>query len=217
MGAISNYNAMVLSYTHRSAKGYEVSANYTWSHSISDAPDANSFEQSLVIENPYSRACDRGNSIVNRPQAFNMSAVFAPTFHPSNDFARRLANDNQLTLLANLAVGDTQNETANLNLNLDPVGAAAQRPAFVGRDTLRTGGIYQVDMRYTRILAHIHDRILPQLLVEANNLFNTKNVTTLNTKATVNSSGIITAPPSLAPTSTVLEGRLVQLGIKVTW
>ncbi len=52
MGAISNYNAMVLSYTHRSAKGYEVSANYTWSHSISDAPDANSFEQSLVIENP---------------------------------------------------------------------------------------------------------------------------------------------------------------------
>ncbi len=97
------------------------------------------------------------------------------------------------------------------------MGAAAQRPAFVGRDTLRTGGIYQVDMRYTRILVHIHDRILPQLLVEANNLFNTKNVTTLNTKATVNSFGHYHRAPSLAPTSTVLEGRLVQLGIKVTW
>jgi hypothetical protein len=217
VGAISNYNALVLSYTHRSSKGYEMSANYTWSHAISDAPDANSFEQSLVIENPYSRAYDRGNTLVNRPQAFNLSAVLAPSFHLSNGFAKRVVNDNQLTILANLAVGDEQNEIANLNLSNDPVGSAAQRPAFVGRDTLRTGGIYQVDMRYTRVLFHIHDRIAPQLLVEANNLFNTKNVTSINTKATVNSTGIITSQPSLAPTSTVLEGRLVQLGIKVTW
>jgi len=217
VGAVSNYNALVVSYTHRSAKGYELSANYTWSHAISDAPDANSFEQSLVIEDPYSRAYDRGNTLVNRPQAFNMSAVLAPAFHLSNGFMKRLANDNQLTILANLAVGDEQNETANLNLNNDPIGSAAQRPLYVGRDTLRTGGIYQVDMRYTRTLFRIHERIMPQLLVEANNLFNTKNVTTINTKATVNSLGVITAPPSLAPTSTVLEGRLVQLGIRVTW
>ena len=217
VGAVSDYNALVVSYTHRSAKGYEISANYTWSHAISDAPDANSFEQSAVIENPFSRAWDRGNTLVNRPQAFNMSVVLAPVFKFSNGVARRLANDNQLTILANLAVGDEQNEIANLNLNNDPVGSAVQRPAFVGRDTLRTGGIYQVDMRYTRTLFHIRDRILPQLLVEANNLFNTKNVTTINTKATVNSLGVITAQPSLGPTSTVLEGRLIQLGIRATW
>ena len=78
VGAISNYNAMLITYTHRSSKGYEINANYTWSHAISDAPDANSFEQSAVIENPLSRAFDRGNTLVNRPQAFNMSAVFAP-------------------------------------------------------------------------------------------------------------------------------------------
>ena len=65
----------MVSYTHRSSKGFEMSANYTWSHAISDAPDANSFEQSAVIENPFSRAYDRGNTLVNRPQAFNMSAV----------------------------------------------------------------------------------------------------------------------------------------------
>jgi hypothetical protein len=114
-------------------------------------------------------------------------------------------------------VVDEQNEIANLNLNNDPVGSAVQRPAFVGRDTLRTGGVYQVDMRYTRTLFHIHDRILPQILVEANNLFNTKNVTTINTKATVNALGLITAQPSLAPTSTVLEGRLIQIGIRASW
>ena len=216
VGAISNYNAMVLTWTHRSSKGYELDANYTWSHAISDAPDANSFEQSAVIEDPYSRAYDRGNTLVNRPQAFNMSAVLAPTFHLSG-FVNHLLNDNQLTVLANLASGDEQNETANLNLNFDPVGSSVQRPAFVGRDTLRTGGIYQVDARYTRILARIHDRIFPKLLAEANNVFNTKNVTTLNTKANVNALGLITAQPSLAPTSTVLEGRLIQVGIRVDW
>jgi len=204
-------------YTHRSSKGYEMSANYTWSHSISDAPDANSFEQSAVIEDPFSRAYDRGNTLVNRPQAFNMTAVFMPTFAMSNGVLKRMANDNQLTFLANLAVGDEQNETANLNLNNDPLGASVQRPAFVGRDTLRTAGLYQVDGRYTRILCRIHDRIVPKLLAEVSNIFNNRNVTTLNTKATVNAQGIITTPPSLAPTSTVLEGRLIQVGIRVDW
>jgi hypothetical protein len=217
VGAISNYNAMLVTYVHRSAKGYELNANYTWSHAISDAPDANSFEQSAVIENPFSRAYDRGNTLVNRPQAFNMSAVLAPTVAANNTWVRRLANGNQLTLLANLAVGDQQNETANLNLNNDPVGSAVQRPAYIGRDTLRTGNIYQVDMRYTRQLFRIREHIVPKFLAEANNVFNTKNVTTINTKANVNAQGIITTAPSLAPTSTVLEGRLIQLGIRLDW
>ena len=217
VGAVSNYNAMVVTFVHRFSTGYEVNANYTWSHAISDAPDANSFEQSAVIENPFSRAYDRGNTLVNRPQAFNMSAVLMPTFNPTNAFVKRLVNDNQLTILANLAVGDEQNEIANLNLNNDPVGSAVQRPAFVGRDTLRTGNIYQVDMRYTRNLFHIRERIIPKFIAEANNAFNTRNVTALNTKATVNSLGLITTQPSLAPTSTVLEGRLIQLGIRVDW
>ena len=72
-------------------------------------------------------------------------------------------------------------------------------------------------MRYTRILGRIHEHIMPKILVEANNVFNNRNVTTLNTKATVNAQGIITAQPSLAPTSTVLEGRLIQMGIRVDW
>jgi len=216
-GATNNYNAMILGYTHRSAHGYELSANYTWSHSIGDAPDANSFEQNAVIEDPYSRAYDYGNSIVNRPQAFNMSAVLYPTFHLNNGVMNRLANGNTLTILANLATGDEQNEVANLNLNNDPLGASVQRPDYIGRDTLRTGNIYQVDARYTRELFTIHERLHTRFLAEFNNLFNTRNVTTINTKATVNALGLITAYPSLAPVSTVLEGRLIQLGIKADW
>ena len=133
VGAISNYNAMVLSYTHRSAKGYEVSANYTWSHSISDAPDANSFEQSLVIENPYSRAWDRGNTMVEPAAGLQHERRVRSDVPPiANGFAKRLANDNQLTVLANLAVGDEQNEIANLNLNLRSGGSGGAAPGVRG-------------------------------------------------------------------------------------
>ncbi len=65
-----------------SVRGFQLSANYTWSHTISDAPDANSFEQNLPIENPFDRSYDRANSIVNRPQAFNMSVYIAPHVLP---------------------------------------------------------------------------------------------------------------------------------------
>ena len=217
VGAIANYNALLVTYQHRFGYGYEMSANYTWSHSISDAPDANSFEQNLLIENPFSRAYDRGSSWVNRPQAFNMSVYAAPTFDLKNGFLKRLANDNQLSVLANLGSGDTQNLLANSNITVDPIGASVQRPVFVPRDTLRTGNIYQVDMRYTRVLFKIKERITPKFIAEANNVFNTRNVTSLKTTATVNAQGFITTPATLAPSSTVLEGRLIQLGIRADW
>jgi hypothetical protein len=221
VGAITNYNALVVSWWHRLASGVQISANYTWSHSISDAPDANSFEQNVLIQSPFTRKYDRGNSLVNRPQAFNLSTYLAPRFKLQNGFWNRLANDNELAILANLATGDQQNETANLNLSNEPGAfgpvSRATLPAFVGRDSLRTGNIYQVDMRYTRTLFAVRERIRAKFIAEGNNVFNTRNITTINANATVNSQGIATSAPSLAPTNTVLEGRLIQLGIRADW
>ena len=56
-----------------------------------------------------------------------------------------------------------------------------------------------------------------KLLVEANNVFNIKNITAISTTAVTNSAGAVTTQPTLAPTSTVLEGRLIQLGIRADW
>ena len=216
-GASMNYNALVANYTHRFSGGYLISASYTWSHSISDAPETYGYDQSALIEDPTNRARDLGNSIINRPNAFTMSTVLMPTFKLSNTWANRLANGNQLTLLANLSSGDQFNETTSTILNGDPVGSGIQRPLFVGRDTLRGPNIYQIDMRYTRTLFGIRDRFHVKVLAEANNVFNIKNITSINTTATTTSTGIITVPPTLAPTSTVLEGRLLQLGIRADW
>jgi hypothetical protein len=216
-GANSEYHALVSTYTRRWTQGYQVSASFTWSHTISDAPEANGFEQSLPIEDPTNRERDLGNSLANRPLAFTMSAVLNPTFSLGNGFWNALANNNELTILANLSSGDEQNITTGTLLNGDPIGTSVQRPLYIGRNAVRGPNVYQVDMRYTRTLFTIHERFRTKFLAEANNVFNTRNVTSLNVNATVNSQGIITKPPSLVGVSSVLEGRLIQLGIRADW
>ena len=217
IGAVSDYEALIVHLNHRWSAGYSLDASYTWSHTISDAPDANSFEQNIPIEDPTSRQRDRGNSIVNRPNALLVSAVFAPTFKIDNKFLNRLANDNVLTMLGNFSSGDQQNITSSAQpLNGDG-NTSMQRPLFIGRDTVRGPNIYQLDARYTRTLFTIHERIRPRIIAEANNVFNHRNITSLNAVVPTTALGVPTIPAVFAPTSTVLEGRIIQLGIRLDW
>ena len=88
---------------HRFSTGFSLNASYTWSHSLSDAPELWGYDQSIGDRGSHNRNRDYGNSIINRPKAFTMSAVFMPTYKLDNHFLNRLANGNQLTLLANIS------------------------------------------------------------------------------------------------------------------
>lgn len=215
IGANSSYNALIASYTHRLSAGLTTSANFTWSHSISDTPEANTYEFSNVISDPSNRKRDRGNSSINRPVGFNLATVYQPTSSFSNRCVRGLSNNNNFALLVNATSGDQQNEVSNLVLNNDTLSNGQQRPLFVGRNTLRTPKIVQADLRYTRTFVTIADRVKPQIFVEANNLLNRSNFTSINTTATTNAAGVITAQPSLVPTATVLEARILQFGARL--
>lgn len=218
VGANSSYNALLVTYNHRFSAGIEANAAYTWSHSISNAPDANGFEQNLLIEDTTNVNRDRGNSSINRPQALTLSAVLEPQFKVSNSFLKRLANDNMLTIASNISSGDEQNIITSTVLNGDPTTSSVTRPLFVGRNSLRAPAIYQIDMRYTRTFATLWERLKPQFFIEANNVFNHPNVTSLNVTVPVTSTGAATYGPSFGtPLSTVLEGRIVQIGLAARW
>jgi hypothetical protein len=215
IGAVADYEALLAHYKHLFAEGYTASVSYTWSHSISDAPDANSFEQNSAIEDPTNRRRDRGNSSVNRPQALTGSFFIQPTFKNGNAVLRRLANDNQLTLLATVSSGDEVNFTSNKNLNNDTL--ATSRPLYFGRNLGRGANVYQFDARYTRTFLTLHDRFKPKFFAEINNVFNHKNITAYNSTLTVDSTGAAAIPAVLVPASTVLESRIIQLGLRVDW
>jgi hypothetical protein len=217
IGNNSSYNALILNYQRRLAHGVLASASYTWSHSIDDAPEANTYDQgSVFITDPTNRNRDRGNSSINRPNAFTVSSIWAPTATLGNRVVNYLANNNQLGLLVNATSGDQQTITANTTLNGDSL--ATSRPLYVGRNTLRTPAIYQFDIRYTRTFLKIRERFQPKFFIEANNVFNHPNITTINTTATVAAAtGAIVTSPTFAPVSTLLEGRIVQLGGRIDW
>ena len=230
VGSNSSYNALIATYEHRMSAGLSASASYTWSHSISDTPEANSYEFSTPIEDPTNPKRDRGNSGVNRPNSLTVSAVYQPQTRFGNRFLNGAFTGNNFALLTNLSSGDQQNITVSSKLNGDAI--ATSRPLFVGRNTARTPPIYQADLRYTRTLFTVLERVTPKLLIEGNNILNRSNVTSINTAATVvpttfttvngvttinSNAGTITATgnPTFAPTSSVLEARILQFGLKI--
>ncbi len=224
IGANTSYNALIATYTHRLSAGLTTSASYTWSHSISDTPEASSFEFSNPIADPSNRKFDRGNSSVNRPNSFTMSAVYQPVTHFENKYVNGLFTNNNFAFLLNTSSGDQQNETTSTVLNGDAL--ATQRPLFVRRNSLRTPSIYQADLRYTRTFATFRERVKPQIFAEANNLFNRSNFTSINSGATVYTSATVvpgaqvgqvtpTGAPTLTPSGTVLEARILQFGARI--
>ncbi len=127
IGNNSSYNALIVNYQHRFTHGLLVNGSYTWSHSIDDAPEANTYDQgSVFITDPTNRDRDRGNSSINRPNAFTLSSVYTPIVKLDNRVANYLANNNEFSLLANITSGDEQTINANTVLNGDTL--AVSRP-----------------------------------------------------------------------------------------
>jgi hypothetical protein len=218
-GSNSSYNAFTATYDHRMSLGLSSSLSYTWSHAINNTPEGNTYEFSTPVEDPTNPLRDRGNSGINRPNSFTASVVYQPDTHFGNRFLNGAITNNNFAILANLSSGDEQNITVSPKLNGD--ATATSRPLFVGRNTVRGPSIYQYDMRYTRTLGTFFERVSPKLLIEGNNIFNRSNVTTINTTATVATTGTtvpigtITTQPTFLPTSTLLEARILQFGLKI--
>jgi len=220
-GANSSFNALIVNYTRSLARGIQINANYTWSHTISDAPEVNTFEiapASSGIEDPTNLKRDRANSSVNHPNAFNLTAVMEPTFTLSNRFLNSAANHNMIALLANVSSGDQASVLTGVTLNGDSSTQGVTRPAFVGRNTVRSPNVYQIDGRYTRTFPKLFDRLSTSFLLEANNIFNHTNVTGIATTQAVNATtGISTGAPPTIVRSSVLEARIVQFGVAARW
>ncbi|MCU1321201.1 MAG: putative collagen-binding protein [Acidobacteriaceae bacterium] len=231
-GATASFNALIFNYTHTLVRGIQLNANYTWSHSLSDAPEVNTFEVATTgsfIQDTTSRGRDRANSSVNHPHAFNMTAVIEPTFSLQNRFAKEVVNHNMVALLGNVMSGDQASIFTGVSLNNDSSAQSVTRPIGVGRNTLRSPSVYQVDGRFTRTFPKLFDHLETSLFLEANNIFNHTNVTNLAvTQPVVGSivtNGIFTNPgtagtpsgPAVTVRSSVLEARIVQWGVAARW
>lgn len=104
-GGTASYNGLNFSVQRRSAKGYSIQANYTWSHCISDQANPELGVAGLNFMIPDNRRADRGNcTLGDRRQIFNLSAVYeTPKF--ANPKLRMLASGWQISPIIRASSG----------------------------------------------------------------------------------------------------------------
>lgn len=93
----SSYNAMVAEVLNRSLKSLQFDVNYTWSHSLDFAQNANTQGTAMSWYDPYGSArVNYGNSSWNMPQRLVAYALYKfPNLHTSS-VLKYLVNDWQL-------------------------------------------------------------------------------------------------------------------------
>lgn len=212
----SVYNGLNFTLTKRFSRSFELFGTYTWSHAIDDAPEQNNIDSgNFTLSDPTNRRRDRGNSLTDRRHAFNGNFLFTPSYS-GGGFLNYLLNNNRLSILATVQSGEVVNIGSNMRLNGDPTAPdALQRPAFIGRNTLRVPRTAEINARYSRVFP-LRERMNFEFLAEGTNLFNRTNVTGMNSTAIVDARGNILTYPTLA-WATALDQRLLQLGFKLNF
>ncbi len=213
----SVYNGLNFTFNKRFSHGFDAFATWTWSHSIDDAPEQNNIDSAaFYLSDPSNRRRDRGNSLTDRRHAFNANLVWNTSTTLSSKALSYILSNNRIALLFNAQTGENFNIGSNRILNGDTSsGTAYQRPLFIGRNTITAPATQELNMRYSRIFP-IRERFRPEFFFESTNILNHTNVTGLNSTASVDATGAILTPPSLAWT-TALDQRLIQFGIKLVF
>jgi len=130
-----SYHGLVLSVLRRATRGITVSANYTWSHCISDLADtsgsSSSAASSVALQNPDNRRLDRGNCDADRRHLFNVYGI-ATTPRFENKPLRILLTGWRASGIYRRASGSYLTIFSGLDRALD--GSAGQRANWLQED-----------------------------------------------------------------------------------
>src|SRR5262245_42629667 len=204
----SSYHAGSLSLNKRFSRSYQLSASYTWSHGIDDAPEINVIDSTEFPSDPTNRRRDRGNSLADQRHTFILSSVLNPKFDVSNRVASALANNNQIGVIARFNTGFRFNVRTSNDLNGARVATNA-RHLFLGRNTTTGGPDEPVDLGYSRFIP-VRQSMRVEVIGEFTNLFNSVNVSGLNQAVTIDPAG----NPTLTGTNilTTSNRKLIATG-----
>jgi hypothetical protein len=147
---------------------------------------------------------------------FNGNIVYTSSSNSSNSVVRGLLNGNQIGVLLQFNSGLPVNILANQDLNKD--GASSDRPNSVSRNSLYLPWRKNVDLRYTRSIP-IFGSVQGQVIAELKNMFNTEQLSGINTTVVTDTLGnpraAIPTDPYQFPNPNGYEQRKFQLGFKV--
>jgi len=212
----SIYNALMLQFGKRLSDGIQFDVNYTLGKGTDNAPmtTALSVQGDDGVSDPTNLDRDEGPNLLDTRHSFAGSVILQPTFDVDG-LAGAIVNDNQLGLMLQFNSGLPVNLRSATDLNGD--GVLADRPLFVGRNSLYLPARYNVDARFSRFIPLGGARRL-EIAAEFKNLFNTVQTSAVNR---IIPTTVLGEPTGSLPTSTDqlqptagYEQRQFQLGFK---
>ncbi len=218
----SSYHAMILRLSRRMQRGFLVDAHFTWAKAIDNGQVSQTFAPSFSnFFDPQNQALDRGRGNFDVRNRFVTSFVWEPdqTFHMEG-VTKSILGDWRVggTISANTGKPVNPRLSGSLSgtntravdtTSLNGSGAFHRFP-FLGRNWIDTPGFANMDLRLSRDI-HITEGKRLEFLVEAFNLFNRVNVTSVDDTAMNVTSSSRTPGTACGTYTLVLGDRCVTL------
>lgn len=214
-----DYKAMMFTLTRRFSRGFQFDMAYTLGKSEDTAPITSllSVQGDAGRSDPTNLDRDKGPNVLDQRHTFTGSIVAQPRFDVDGVLGA-IVNNNQVGVALQFASGIPVNVRSNRELNND--STASDRPNGVGRNSLNLPGRKNVDLRYSRKFP-VRAPMELQFTAEVKNVFNTEQVSSVNSVVTTDALGNPASPiPSKGgdfPASGGYEQRQLQLGFRVTF
>jgi hypothetical protein len=216
----STYNALALQFGKRLSAGIQFDLNYTLGKGTDNAPltVALAVQGDDGVSDPTNLDRDEGPNALDTRHSFAGSIVAQPRWDGIDGVLGAIVNGNQVGLMLQFNSGLPVNLRSSTDLNGD--GVLADRPLFVGRNSIYLPARYNVDARFSRFIPLGGARRV-EVAAEFKNLFNTVQTSAVNRVFATNALG---EPTTTLPTSSDLlvptagyEQRQFQLGFKFSF
>ena len=231
--ASSQYNGATLELVKRFSSNWTARIAYTYSKVMDNKPDATAVvpgtDDSKYAQDPFNLNNDWSAGDNDVRHRIVLSGLWALDFgrESSNPIVHFLTTGWSISGIVTFQTGQPYTATINTDLNNDQNFSNDRAPGF-GRNTFRLPSFFSVDPRISK-----HIGIGPvdiELIAEAFNVFNNKNVTAVRTTYYSLSNGQLVPQTVLAnvpaqnplllfgtPTSNNLGSRILQLAAKVSF
>ncbi|HEU4710087.1 MAG TPA: hypothetical protein VFS76_00905 [Pyrinomonadaceae bacterium] len=204
--------------------GFQFQTSYTFSRATDTNQVSQTFTTTNVPANPYDLSSESGYSNFDRRHKFAANAVWSPTLSSDRSSLTR-ALFGGWTLAPAITIFSGLPFTAQADNNLTGSSGGGARVPFITRNVFRAPSQATVDFRLSRRFRFSESANL-EFLVEAFNLFNKVNVTSVNDtlysldSSNANNLRLIAEPDFGLPGSTGLNNsfffreRQIQLAVR---
>ncbi len=214
----STFKSTTVALNKRLSKGLSMNVQYSLGKGLDNTP----LLTQLTVQaesgrsDPTNLDRDLGPNPLDIRHSLNGNVVYTSESHASNAVVRQLLSGNEIGILIQVNSGLPLNISAVGDLNGDGIGS--DRPIGVPRGALYLPARKNVDLRYTRWIP-LHGSTRAEIIAELKNVFNTEQMSGINTTTVIDSLGNPTTPiptdPYLFVNPSGYEQRKFQLGFKV--